>query len=107
MLEAPNAALPEADSPACTDLHVVGIGASAGGLEALETFFQSMPEDSGMAFVVIQHLSPDFKSQMDHLIARKTNIQFIMLWTGSKFSPTRSTCCQRKWRWSSAAASCF
>ena len=36
---------------------IVGIGASAGGLEALEQFFANMPKDSGMAFVVIQHLT--------------------------------------------------
>lgn len=53
---------------------VVGIGASAGGLQSLEKFFANMPEESGMAFVVIQHLSPDFKSMMAELIARQTNI---------------------------------
>ena len=53
---------------------VVGIGASAGGLEALERFFGAMPADSGMAFVVIQHLSPDFKSLMDELLARRTRM---------------------------------
>jgi len=53
---------------------VVGIGASAGGLESLEHFFANVPHDSGMAFVVIQHLSPDFKSMMDELLARHTNI---------------------------------
>ncbi|MCS7046283.1 MAG: PAS domain-containing protein [Gemmataceae bacterium] len=53
-------------------LYVVGIGASAGGLEALERFFEAMPVDTGMAFVVVQHLSPDFKSLMDELLARKT-----------------------------------
>ncbi|CAK0759049.1 two-component system, chemotaxis family, CheB/CheR fusion protein [Gammaproteobacteria bacterium] len=52
--------------------YVVGIGASAGGLEALERFFGAMPADSGMAFVVIQHLSPDFKSMMDELLGRVT-----------------------------------
>lgn len=51
---------------------VVGLGASAGGLEALERFFKAMPGDSGMAFVVIQHLSPDFRSLMDELLARFT-----------------------------------
>lgn len=51
---------------------VVGIGASAGGLESLERFFKSLAPDSGMAFVVIQHLSPDFKSMMDELLARDT-----------------------------------
>jgi len=40
---------------------IVGIGASAGGLSALEKFFDNIPPDSGMAFLVIQHLSPDFK----------------------------------------------
>lgn len=53
---------------------VVGIGASAGGLAALERFFAHMPADSGLAFVVIQHLSPDFKSLMDDLLARHTTM---------------------------------
>ncbi|MCA9149299.1 MAG: PAS domain-containing protein [Planctomycetales bacterium] len=56
------------------DFHIVGIGASAGGLEALERFFDAMPADSGMAFVVVQHLSPDFKSLMDELLARHTKM---------------------------------
>ncbi len=51
---------------------VVGIGASAGGLDALERFFGALPVDSGAAFVVIQHLSPDHKSMMDNLLARYT-----------------------------------
>ena len=41
---------------------VVGIGASAGGLQALEEFFENIPQDIGAAFVVIQHISPDTKS---------------------------------------------
>ena len=56
------------------EFHVVGVGASAGGLEALEAFFRAMPTDSGAAFVVVQHLSPDFKSHMEHLLARQTEI---------------------------------
>ncbi len=56
-------------------LYYVGVGASAGGLEALQDFFQSMPSDTGMAFVVIQHLSPDYRSMMDELLARYTNMQ--------------------------------
>jgi two-component system CheB/CheR fusion protein len=54
------------------DFHVVGVGASAGGLESLERFFSHLPADTGMAFVVVQHLSPDFKSLMDELLARRT-----------------------------------
>lgn len=53
---------------------IVGIGASAGGLAALQQFFTNMPPDSGMAFVIIQHLSPDFKSQMDELLSHHTSM---------------------------------
>jgi two-component system CheB/CheR fusion protein len=58
----------ESPSPIC----YVGIGASAGGLEALESFFSQMAPDSGMAFVVIQHLSPDYKSLMVELLSKRT-----------------------------------
>lgn len=54
--------------------HIVGIGASAGGLEALERLFRAMPTGMGVAFVVIQHLSPDFKSLMDELMMRFTSM---------------------------------
>ena len=60
--------------PGDEDLFIVGIGASAGGLAALQQFFDHMPAASGMAFVVIQHLSPDFKSQMDELLSRHTSM---------------------------------
>lgn len=52
--------------------HFVGIGASAGGLEAIETFFTHMPPDSGMAFIIVQHLSPDYKSLMVELLSKRT-----------------------------------
>jgi two-component system CheB/CheR fusion protein len=54
--------------------HVVGIGASAGGLEAIERFFDNVAKDTTMAFVIVQHLSPDFKSMMDELLARHTSL---------------------------------
>lgn len=57
-----------------TPLYVVGIGASAGGLEALEALFETMPIQTGLAFVIVQHLSPDYKSLMDELLGRKTRI---------------------------------
>ena len=53
---------------------VVGIGASAGGLESLEQFFANLPSNPGMAFVVVQHLSPDFRSVMDELLARHSDM---------------------------------
>src|SRR5688500_2203326 len=57
------------------DFHIVGIGASAGGLESLERLFSHLPIDTGMAFVVLQHLSPDFKSLMDELLSRRTRMR--------------------------------
>lgn len=54
--------------------HYVGIGASAGGLEAIETFFRHMSPSSGLAFVVVQHLSPDYKSLMSELLAKHTEM---------------------------------
>ncbi len=53
---------------------MVGIGASAGSLEALQEFFKATPLDTGLAFVVIQHLSPDYKSLMDELLTRHTQL---------------------------------
>ena len=54
--------------------YIVGIGASAGGLEALERLFEKMPLNTGLVFVVVQHLSPDFKSLTDELLGRRTAI---------------------------------
>ncbi|MDB4986918.1 MAG: hypothetical protein JWN04_2096 [Myxococcaceae bacterium] len=68
-------------------LYVVGIGASAGGLEALEQFFEHVPPDSGMAFVVIQHLSPDFKSLMDEILARRTKLPIRLVEDGVHVEP--------------------
>ncbi|HSO40423.1 MAG TPA: chemotaxis protein CheB, partial [Labilithrix sp.] len=56
------------------DVFIVGLGASAGGLEALERFFDRLPSTTGMAFVVVQHLSPDFKSLMNDILSRRTAI---------------------------------
>ena len=60
--------------PGTQDFHIVGIGASAGGLDSLERLFTHLPTDTGMAFVVLQHLSPDFKSLMDELLSRRTQM---------------------------------
>src|ERR1700722_11765425 len=51
---------------------IVGIGASAGGLDAFKTFFAAMPGDSGMAFVLVQHLDPNHKSILAELVGRQT-----------------------------------
>ncbi|MEZ5536832.1 MAG: chemotaxis protein CheB [Thiolinea sp.] len=56
---------------------VVGIGASAGGLEAFKLFLQAMPADSGLAFVLIQHLDPTHQSMMSELLARYTAMRVL------------------------------
>ncbi|MEM0984152.1 MAG: chemotaxis protein CheB [Planctomycetota bacterium] len=53
---------------------VIAIGASAGGLEPLQAFFKALPDDTGHAYVVIQHLSPDYPSLMDELLSRHTQM---------------------------------
>lgn len=71
----------------CGTFHIVGVGASAGGLEALEEFFHALPSDSGMAFVVLQHLSPDFKSHMEELLKRQTSIPIHQVEDGVEVEP--------------------
>lgn len=58
---------------------VVGIGASAGGLEALEIFLQHVPEHSGMAFIIVQHLDPTHKGIMVELLQRGTNMKVVQV----------------------------
>ena len=69
------------------DFPVVGIGASAGGLEALEVFFDNVPSDTRMAFIVVQHLSPDFKSMMAQLLARHTTLTIHNVEQGMRVQP--------------------
>src|SRR6266446_1570091 len=59
------------------DFLVVGLGASAGGLEALDKLFDALPPDTGMAFVLIQHLAPTHKSMMVGLLAGHTSMKVL------------------------------
>lgn len=68
---------------------VVGIGASAGGLESLEQFFSNLPPNPGMAFVVVQHLSPDFRSVMDELLARHSDLPIQQAEDNIEVEPNR------------------
>ncbi len=62
-----------------TQFPIVGIGASAGGLAALEQFFSNMPESTGMAFVVIQHLDPTHVGIMPELLQRTTPMKVLQV----------------------------
>ncbi|MFC1817404.1 chemotaxis protein CheB, partial [Thermodesulfobacteriota bacterium] len=61
--------------------------ASAGGLETLNAFFSIMPPDSNMAFVVIQHLSPQHKSIMASLVDKHTRMPVSQIEDGTKIEP--------------------
>ena len=63
------------------------MGASAGGLEALQLFFANMPSNSGAAFVVVQHLSPDYKSLMAEILGKYTGMTVIQAEEGMAVEP--------------------
>ncbi|NJD78841.1 MAG: PAS domain-containing protein [Candidatus Methanoperedens sp.] len=68
---------------------IVGIGASAGGLEALEKIFINMPFDSGMAFVIVMHFDPTAKSVMADILKRYTKMEVSQVEDGMKAEPNR------------------
>jgi two-component system CheB/CheR fusion protein len=65
----------------------VGIGASAGGLDAFKRFLGAMPSDSGMAFVLVQHLSPTHKSMLAELLGKVTSMSVIEATDGVTVKP--------------------
>jgi chemotaxis response regulator CheB len=65
---------------------VVGIGASAGGLEALEKFFQNMPPNPRMAFIVISHLDPSHTSMMPSLLQKHSSLKVVEVEDGMKIA---------------------
>ena len=68
---------------------IVGIGASAGGLEAFKAFFAHLPPDSGMAFVLVQHLSPDHQSVLTEILARAAPIPVVEAEHRMRLEPNR------------------
>jgi hypothetical protein len=78
-----------ADRALATRFPIVGVGASAGGLAAFEAFFSGMPvdSDSGMAFVLVQHLAPDHKSILVDLVKRYTRMEVFEVEDGMRVLP--------------------
>jgi two-component system CheB/CheR fusion protein len=84
----PESGEPEpASSGASSAFPVVGIGASAGGLEALELFLKNVPEHSGMAYVVVQHLDPKHKGAMVELLQRASKMRVVEVEDRQKVEP--------------------
>ena len=59
------------------DIIAIGIGASAGGLEALQAFIKNLPASSNMAYIIAQHLSPTYKSLMVELLQKGTELEVL------------------------------
>jgi len=78
---------PEAGEGASLPFPVVGIGASAGGLEALEAFFTALPEDSGLAIVVVTHTDPEKASLLPDIIERHTAVAVRRIEDGMPAAP--------------------
>ncbi len=68
---------------------IVGIGMSAGGLEVATTFLNAMPADSGMGFVIVQHLDPTRESMLADLLSRETAMPVVQVEHGMKVEPNR------------------
>jgi two-component system, chemotaxis family, CheB/CheR fusion protein len=74
----PSAAAPRDDSPPALGFPVVGVGASAGGVEAFSELLRHLPRDTGMAYVLIQHLSPKHKTILPEILARQTDMPVLL-----------------------------
>ncbi|MCL6250836.1 PAS domain S-box protein [Altererythrobacter sp. KTW20L] len=86
--ERPIAADGITDSSSSSSAHlVVGIGASAGGLDAFRAFFSEMPVDSGMAYVLVQHLDPDYNSALAEIISECTEMPVVKAVDGTVAAP--------------------
>ena len=68
---------------------VAGIGASAGGLNAYKAFFDALPPNTGMAFVVISHIHPAAHSQLAEILSRHTEMTVVLAASGMKMQANR------------------
>lgn len=85
----PAARKPPATARLKSPFPIVGIGASAGGLEALEAFFTAVPIDTGNAFVLVSHLDPNHISILPELIQKKTGMKTCQATDGMKVFPNQ------------------
>ncbi len=74
-------------SPRPTDFLIAGVGASAGGVEAFTELLTNLPSDTGMAFVLIQHLDPKHESLLSALLAKKSTMPVVEVTKGMRLEP--------------------
>ena len=66
---------------------IVGIGASAGGLEALQKLLTALPSNTGFPYIIVQHLSPDYKSLLGEILGKYTDMPVIQVEDGIEVKP--------------------
>ncbi len=81
---------PHPTAPEAGGCAVVGLGASAGGLEALTEFFTQLPADTGMAFVVVTHQHPGYVSLLPEILGKKARIPVLTAKEGARLEPDRA-----------------
>ncbi|WP_222102362.1 chemotaxis protein CheB [Candidatus Propionivibrio aalborgensis] len=86
-LASPSAEMDNEQEATVAAFPIVGIGCSAGGLSALEKFFANSPADSGMAFVIVQHLAPAHVSALPELLQRTTRMPVLEAEDGMRVEP--------------------
>ena len=67
--------------------YIVGIGASAGGLEALQKLLTALPSNTGFPYIIVQHLSPDYKSLLSEILGKYTDMPVIQVEDGMEIKP--------------------
>jgi len=85
----PSAEAGEQDTAPVDDCKIVAIGASAGGLEALDLFLRAVPADSGLAFVIVQHLDPGNDGLLPELLQRSTTMKVVQVTDGTRAVPNQ------------------
>src|SRR5262245_50252112 len=83
------AAAAPSTAPAARPNSIAGVGASAGGLEAFEQLLQALPHDTGMAFVLVQHLAPKHESILSELLSKSTRMRVIEVTEGMTVQPNQ------------------
>jgi two-component system CheB/CheR fusion protein len=69
------------------DFYIIGIGASAGGYEAMKEFFSQIPQKLGASFIIIQHLAPNFKSHTEKWLSKYTDMQITTVLDDTEVLP--------------------
>src|SRR5262249_46207390 len=87
MTEGPMAIDQHAERPKRPEPILVAIGASAGGVRALQSFFAALPSDTGAAFVVVVHLDPDRRSELPNILATRTRMPVVQVKGKEKIEP--------------------